>query len=500
MFGHKERDLSDLTTRIVAEAITFDDVLLLPGYADFLPRDADIGTLLTRNISLRIPIVSAAMDTVTEYRTAVTMAREGGIGFIHKNMSIDAQAHEVVKVKKSESGMVLDPITISPDMPLESALQLMQQNGISGLPVVRDRKPVGILTSRDIRFEKKLNQPVESLMTKKLVTCAPGVGQDDAKELLHQNRIEKLLVVDESGELVGLITIRDLLQADRYPFANKDSLGRLRVGAALGVGNDRADRAAALVAAGVDVLVIDTAHGHTKSVADAVRETKKQFPKIDIVAGNVATEEGARFLAEAGADAVKVGMGPGSICTTRVVAGIGVPQISAVMQCAKATQPFGIPVIADGGIKYSGDVVKALAAGAHSVMLGSMFAGTDESPGELILFQGRTYKSYRGMGSIAAMRKGSKDRYAQHHVDTEDKLVPEGIEGRVPYRGPLSQVILQLIGGLRAGLGYTGCRSLASLRQDARFVKQSSQGLRESHVHDVVVTEEAPNYHVDRRM
>ena len=479
------------------EALTFDDVLLLPGYADFLPHEADTRTQLTRGLSLGIPIVSSAMDTVTEWRTAVTMAREGGIGILHKNLSPEDQAREVFKVKRAESGMVVDPVTVPPSMLLHEALRLMQEHNISGLPVVDGTKPVGILTSRDIRFEKNREQPVEKLMTRELVTVPPGVTQERAKELLHQHRIEKLLVVDD-GKLVGLITIRDLLQAERYPNAIKDELGRMRVGAAIGVGGDRVDRVRALVDAGVDVLVIDTAHGHTKGVVDAVRATKKAHPDVQVIAGNVATGEATELLIEAGVDAVKTGIGPGSICTTRVVAGIGVPQITAITDCARVAEQHGVPIVADGGIKYSGDVVKAIAAGASTVMIGSLFAGTDEAPGDLVLYQGRTYKSYRGMGSIGAMRRGSKDRYQQADVAETEKLVPEGIEGRVPHRGPLSSVVYQLVGGLRAGMGYTGCRDIDSLRKKAVFVKQSPQGLRESHVHDVVVTEEAPNYRADR--
>jgi IMP dehydrogenase len=477
-------------------ALTFDDVLLLPGYADFLPTDVDVRTRLTRELHLNIPLLSSAMDTVTEWKTAVTMAREGGLGVLHKNLSIEEQAREVLKVKRAESGMVLDPVTIEPRSSLFEAIETMRRHDISGLPVVDDGKLVGILTARDVRFEKNLSQPVEKLMTRRLVTVPLGVPQERAKELLHEHRIEKLLVVGDRGELVGLITIKDLLQAERHPHAIKDEKGRLRVAAALGVGKDRAERAAALVAAGVDVLVIDTAHGHSKGVIDAVRWTKKEHPHVQLIAGNVATAEAAEMLIEAGADAVKVGIGPGSICTTRIVAGVGVPQLTAIADCARAAAKYDVPIIADGGVKYSGDVVKAIAAGAESVMIGSLFAGTDETPGQVVLYQGRSYKQYRGMGSLGAMRKGSKDRYAQAEVDDPGKLVPEGIEGRVPYRGPLSGVVYQLVGGLRAGMGYTGCRTIQELRTKARFVRQTAQGLRESHVHDVVVTEEAPNYRV----
>ena len=478
------------------EALTFDDVLLVPGYADFLPREADVRTRLTRDLELHIPLVSAAMDTVTEWRTAVTMAREGGLGIVHKNFSPAGQAREIEKVKRAESGMIVDPITIGPELPLHQALELMREHSISGLPVVEGKRPVGILTSRDVRFETNLDQPVSQLMTRQLVTVPPGVSQERARELLHKHRIEKLLVVDDDGDLVGLITIRDLLQAEKYPHAVKDSMGRLRVGAAVGVGPDREERVAALVGAGVDVLVIDTAHGHSKGVIDAVRETKRQYPDVQLVAGNIATAEATEMLIEAGADAVKVGIGPGSICTTRVVAGIGVPQVTAIQDCAQVARAKGVPIIADGGVKFSGDVVKAIACGASAVMLGSLFAGTDESPGQLVLYQGRTYKSYRGMGSIGAMREGSKDRYSQADVEDSRKLVPEGIEGRVPYRGPLSRVVYQLVGGLRAGMGYTGCRDIEALQTRATMIRQTSQGLRESHVHDVMVTEEAPNYRV----
>ncbi len=477
-------------------ALTFDDVLLQPGYADFLPADADVKTRLTRELTLNIPVLSSAMDTVTEWRTAVTMAREGGLGVLHKNFSPADQGREVLKVKRAESGMILDPVTITPGSSLREAFETMRQNDISGLPVVDEGKLVGILTSRDVRFEKNLGQPVSQLMTKKVVTVPLGVSSDRAKELLHEHRIEKLLVTGDRGELIGLITIKDLLQAERYPHAIKDERGRLRVAAAIGVGKDRGERAAALVAAGVDVLVIDTAHGHSKGVIDAVRQTKREHPRTQLVAGNVATAEATLALVEAGVDAVKVGIGPGSICTTRIVAGVGVPQVSAIADCAKAAAKHDVPIIADGGIKFSGDLVKAIAAGAETVMVGSLFAGTDETPGQVVLYQGRSYKQYRGMGSLGAMRKGSKDRYAQADVEDAGKLVPEGIEGRVPHRGPLSNVVYQLVGGLRAGMGYTGCSSIAELRTKAKFVRQTAQGLRESHVHDVVVTEEAPNYRV----
>jgi IMP dehydrogenase len=474
------------------ECLTFDDVLLVPAYSDVLPKDVDTKTRLTRNIELNLPLVSAAMDSVTEARTAIAMAREGGLGILHKNLTIVDQAREVEKVKRAESGMVISPVTVRPTQLLRDALALMREHGISGVPVTEGDNPVGILTARDIRFEKNLEQPVSALMTRKLVTVPPGVTNDHAKQLLHQHRIEKLLVV-ENGRLVGLITIKDILQADRNPLAVKDGNGRLRVGAAIGPAFDRQERAAALVLAGVDVLVVDTAHGHSKSVIDAVRATKKEHPGVDVIAGNVATAEAVEALIDAGADAIKVGIGPGSICTTRVVAGIGVPQITAISDSARVADRRGVPIIADGGVKYSGDVAKAIAAGASSVMVGSLFAGTDEAPGDIVLYQGRSYKQYRGMGSLGAMKRGSKDRYAQAGA-ADEKLVPEGIEGRVPHRGSLASILHQLVGGLRSGMGYTGCRTISELRAKARFVRITSQGLRESHVHDVIITEEAPNY------
>jgi IMP dehydrogenase len=474
------------------EALTFDDVLLLPAYSEVLPKDVDVRSQLTKRIGLHIPIVSAAMDSVTEARTAIAMAREGGIGILHKNLSPEEQAQEVEKVKRAESGMVIAPVTVRPNQSLRETLAIMRSHDISGVPVTDGEKLVGILTARDIRFEEKLDQPVSALMTKKLVTVPPGTSNDDAKRLLHQHRIEKLLVV-ENERLVGLITIKDILQADKNPLANKDEKRRLRVGAAIGPGPDRKDRAAALVAAGVDVIVVDTAHGHSKGVLDAVRDTKKEHGNVDIIAGNVATGDATQMLIDAGADAVKVGIGPGSICTTRVVAGIGVPQITAISDCVKIADKAKIPVIADGGIKFSGDLTKAIAAGASCIMVGSLFAGTDESPGDLVLYQGRSYKVYRGMGSLGAMKKGSKDRYGQAGA-ADEKLVPEGIEGRVPHRGSLASILYQLVGGLRAGMGYTGSKNIHELRHNARFVRITSQGLRESHVHDVIVTEEAPNY------
>jgi IMP dehydrogenase len=480
------------------DALTFDDVLLQPGYSEFIPSQADVSTQLTKSLKLNIPVLSSAMDTVTEWRMAVTMAREGGIGVLHKNFSPEDQAKEVQRVKRAESGMVVDPVTVRPSDTLRTCLEVMRRHDISGLPVVDGKRLVGILTSRDVRFETNLDQPVERLMTQKLVTVSQSVKQDEARALLHEKRIEKLLVVNDAGELVGLITFKDLMQAERYPGAVKDAFGRLRVGAAVGVGPDREERVALLMAAGVDVLVVDTAHGHSRNVCEAVQAIRREYPLVQLVAGNVATREGTKALIDAGVDAVKVGIGPGSICTTRVVSGVGVPQITAISECAKAAAEFGVPIIADGGIKYSGDAVKALAAGASSVMIGSLLAGTDEAPGETVLFQGRTYKSYRGMGSLGAMRLGSKDRYAQADIDDLEKLVPEGIEGRVPHRGPASNVVYQLVGGLRAGMGYTGCRTVEELRRKARFVRQSAQGLRESHVHDVIITQEAPNYGTTR--
>ena len=475
------------------ECLTFDDVLLAPAYSEVLPKDVDVKTRLCRGIELNIPILSAAMDSVTESRTAITMAREGGMGILHKNMPIESQAREVERVKRAESGMILGPVTARPSQSLRAALEVMREHDISGVPIVEGDRPVGILTARDIRFEQNLDQPVSALMTQSLVTVPPGVGIDEAKRLLHKHRIEKLLVVDGDGRLAGLITIKDILQADRYPQAVKDEQRRLRVGAAIGPGPDRRERCAALVAAGVDVIVVDTAHGHSKGVIDAVRATKREFPGIKVIGGNVATAEATEALIDAGADGVKVGIGPGSICTTRVVAGIGVPQISAVSDCALVADKHGVPIIADGGVKHSGDMTKAIAAGASTIMIGSLFAGTDESPGDLVLYQGRSYKVYRGMGSIGAMRRGSKDRYGQAGT-ADEKLVPEGIEGRVPHRGSLASILYQLVGGLRSGMGYTGSKSIQELRTKAKFVRITSQGLRESHVHDVIVTEEAPNY------
>jgi IMP dehydrogenase len=481
------------------EALTFDDVLLVPAESEVIPKDVDVRSHLTASIALAIPILSSAMDTVTEAPTAICMAREGGLGVIHKNMTIDEQVLEVTKVKKAETGVVIDPVTIEPDQKLFAALELMRRHDISGLPVVgHDGKPVGILTNRDVRFERNLDQPVRDVMTTNLITAPEGMSLEGSKELLHKNRIEKLLVIDGAGKLRGLITIKDIEKAQQHPHAAKDDLGRLRVGAAVGPSSDMHARVAGLLHAGCDVICVDTAHGHSKAVLDAVADLRTTFPKAQLIAGNVATAEGALALAKAGADAVKVGMGPGSICTTRVVAGIGVPQVTAVSDCAQALAKTDTLVISDGGIKYSGDLVKAIAAGANTVMIGSLFAGTDEAPGEIILYQGRSYKLYRGMGSVGAMRAGSKDRYFQAEVQSEAKLVPEGIEGRVPYRGSLSQSIYQMIGGLRSGMGYCGCRNLDEMRTKARFIKITSSGLRESHVHDVIITKEAPNYRVEQ--
>ncbi|MBK9070096.1 MAG: IMP dehydrogenase [Myxococcales bacterium] len=480
------------------QAITFDDVLLVPQRSDVLPKDVSTHTQLTATIRLQIPLVSSAMDTVTLAATAIRMAREGGLGFVHKNLSIEAQAREVLRVKKAESGIVVDPVTIGPDEELGRALAVMRHHNISGLPVIdANRMPVGILTNRDVRFERRMDQRVGDVMTKPPITVADGVAIDDAKELLHKHRIEKLLVVDAAGRLKGLITVRDLNNAQSHPLAAKDEVGRLRVGAAVGVGGDRPERIAALVAAGVDVICIDTAHGHSAGVLAAVEATRKAFPKLQLVAGNVATGEATQALISAGAHAVKVGVGPGSICTTRIVAGVGVPQLTAIADAVDVASAHGVPVIADGGIKYSGDVAKALAAGASTVMIGGLFAGTDEAPGEIILYQGRSYKTYRGMGSIGAMGEGSKDRYFQEDVSSAQKLVPEGIEGRVPYKGPLQESIYQLVGGLRSAMGYVGCATIDDLRTKAQFVRISSQGLRESHVHDVIITKEAPNYRVE---
>ncbi|MCU0562254.1 MAG: IMP dehydrogenase [Desulfobacterales bacterium] len=480
------------------EAYSFDDLLLMPCYSDVLPKDVTVATRLTRTIQLSIPIVSAAMDTVTEADAAISMAREGGIGFIHRNLDIQTQAIEVDKVKKSESGMIVDPVTIHPDQKVAEVLKLMEQYRISGVPVVKGDQLVGIVTNRDLRFETDMEKLVADVMTKEnLVTVTDGIGLEDSKKLLHQHRIEKLLVVDKRGRLTGLITIKDIEKIKKYPNACKDGFGRLRVGAAVGVGADMEERAEALLRAGADILLIDTSHGHSQNVLDSVRRLKSTFKEVEVIAGNVATAEGAEALVNSGVDGVKIGIGPGSICTTRVVAGVGVPQLTAIMNCRPVAEKTGVPLIADGGIRFSGDLTKALGAGAHSVMIGGLFAGTEESPGELILYQGRSYKVYRGMGSIEAMKKGSKDRYYQGDESEGDKLVPEGIVGRVPYRGSLQANIFQLVGGLKAGMGYCGCRTLEELRERARFIKISAAGIRESHVHDVIITKEAPNYRLE---
>jgi IMP dehydrogenase len=483
----------------IQESLTFDDVLLVPAYSEVLPNEVDVSTYLTPRIKLHIPLISAAMDTVTEAKTAIAMAQEGGIGIIHRNLDISAQAAEVEKVKKFESGMIVNPLTVRPYHKVQEALDIMLKNNITGLPVTEeDGKLVGIITNRDLRFEKNLDFRVDKLMTPrdKLITVKEGITLESAKELLHKYKIEKLPVVDDKFRLRGLITMKDIEKIEKHPNACKDEMGRLRCGAAIGVGPDREERIEALVKVGCDVIVIDTAHAHSKRVIDAVISTKSNFRKVDLIAGNVGTAEGAEALIKAGTDAVKVGVGPGSICTTRVIAGIGVPQITAIMEVGKIARRYDVPVVADGGIKYSGDITKALAAGAHSVMIGNLFAGTDEAPGEVVLYQGRTYKVYRGMGSIEAMKKGSRDRYAQDEM-IESKLVPEGIEGRVPYRGSIGGMIYQLVGGLKAGMGYAGCRNVKELREKGRFIKVTHAGLREGHVHDVIITKEAPNYRIE---
>jgi IMP dehydrogenase len=483
----------------IRQGLTFDDVLLIPAHSQVLPRDVDLSTYLTPQIKLNVPLLSAAMDTVTEARTAICMAREGGIGIVHKNMSSRSQAVEVDQVKKSESGMIVDPITMDPDQKIFEALELMQKYRISGVPITKNGLLVGILTNRDLRFETQLDQPISNVMTKdKLVTVPPGTTLEEAKKHLHEHRIEKLLVVDDSYALKGLITIKDIEKVRKYPNACKDEMGRLRVGAAIGVGDDREERLEALIGAGVDAIIIDTAHGHSQAVLDAVADTRQAYPDLPLIAGNIATAAAAEALIAAGVDSVKVGIGPGSICTTRVVAGVGVPQITAIADVAAVTSKKGVPLIADGGIKYSGELPKAVAAGADTIMIGSLFAGTEESPGETILYQGRTYKTYRGMGSLGAMKQGSKDRYFQSDVESDVKLVPEGIEGRVPFRGPLSVNIHQMIGGLRSGMGYTGCLTIKELQAKAEFMRITNAGLRESHVHDVAITHEAPNYRIER--
>ncbi len=480
----------------IPEALTFDDVLLLPAKSAVLPTEVDTRTCFTRNISINIPIVSAAMDTVTESRLAIALAQQGGIGIVHRSMSIEQQALEVDKVKRSESGMIVDPVTLGPKNKIREALEIMKKYKISGVPVTHNGKLVGILTNRDLRFETRLDLPIEQAMTREnLITVSVGTTLEEAEKILHQHRVEKLLVVDESFHLKGLITVKDIQKKIKYPNAAKDEHGRLRVGAAVGATGDFLERAEELAKAKADVLVVDTAHGHSSRVLEAVRILKSRFPEMDLAAGNVATFEGACDLIQLGVDAVKVGIGPGSICTTRVVTGAGVPQISAIAECARAAEKAGVPLIADGGVKFSGDVTKAVAAGASSVMLGSLFAGTEEGPGETILYQGRTFKSYRGMGSIAAMSAGSGDRYAQE--GEVSKLVPEGIEGRVPYKGLLAEMVAQLVGGLRSGMGYCGCATLQELRKKSRFIRITSAGLRESHVHDVIITKEAPNYRLE---
>lgn len=483
----------------IKEGLTFDDVLLVPRLSAIMPRDADVSTFLTRTIKLNIPILSAAMDTVTEAKAAICLAQEGGMGIIHRNMGIEEQAQEVEKVKKSESGMIVDPITIRPEKKIRDALELMARYRISGIPVTKSKKLVGIITNRDLRFETNLEETVENVMTKEnLITVKEGIGLEESKQILHKHKIEKLLVVDKNFNLKGLITIKDIEKMRKFPHACKDHLGRLRVGAAVGVAKDREARIEALLKAGCDVIVIDTAHGHSKNVIEAVEDTKRNFRDVQVIAGNIATAEGCEALIKAGSDGVKIGVGPGSICTTRIVAGIGVPQITAIFEVARVAKRYDIPIIADGGIKFSGDITKALAAGATSVMLGNLFAGTDETPGETVLYQGRTYKVYRGMGSLEVMKDGkSRDRYSIDEDEIEAKIVPEGIEGRVPYRGSLSMMVHQLIGGLRAGMGYVGCLSIKELQEKAQFIRITSAALRESHVHDVIITKEAPNYRIE---
>ena len=475
------------------EGLTFDDVLLLPQFSDLLPTSCDVSTLLTPRVRLRIPLVSSPMDTVTESATAIAIAQMGGLGFIHRNLSVERQSAEVEMVKKYESGMISDPVTVSPEQRIGDALTIMQRHHISGLPVVAEGRLVGILTSRDLRFERRLDKSVREVMTQNVITANPSITLEAAKEILQKHRIEKLPLVDDHHRLRGLITVKDMDKATRHPHSSKDSFGRLRVGAAIGVGPEREARAAALRRAGVDVLCIDTAHGHTRNVLDAIRATKRECPDLEVVAGNIATAEGAKALIDAGVDALRVGMGPGSICTTRVISGVGVPQMTAILDVVAIAEPRGIPVIADGGIRFSGDITKALAAGASVVMIGSLFAGTEESPGETILYQGRTYKLYRGMGSIGAMTERTFDRYGLQEAE-EGKHVPEGIEGRVPHRGSLASNVEQLVGGLQSGMGYTGAANLAELRRRARFIRVTAAGNRESHVHDVFITKEAPNY------
>ena len=485
--------------RIYQKALTFDDVLLVPAYSNVLPRDVSLATRLTRGIELNIPLISAAMDTVTEARLAIAIAQEGGIGIIHKNMKPQAQAAQVLQVKRFESGVVKDPVTIPPGMAVRDVLQLTRMHKISGLPVVDGARVVGIVTNRDLRFETNLDQPISNIMTPKerLVTVKEGTSREEAKALMHQYRLERVLVVNSDFELCGLITVKDIQKSSEHPLACKDQLGRLRVGAAVGVGEGTDERVVALVEAGVDVIVVDTAHGHSQGVLDRVQWIKRHFPQMQVIGGNIATADAARALVDHGADGVKVGIGPGSICTTRIVAGVGVPQITAVANVAEALKDSGVPLIADGGIRYSGDISKAIAAGAHVVMLGGLLAGTEEAPGDIELFQGRSYKSYRGMGSLGAMQQGSSDRYFQENEVNKDKLVPEGVEGRVPYKGTAVSVVHQLMGGLRASMGYVGCEDIASMRDRAGFVEITSAGVKESHVHDVQIVKEAPNYRVD---
>ena len=485
--------------RVIQMALTFDDVLLLPAHSRVLPRDVSLKTRLTRSLELNIPLVSAAMDTVTEARLAITMAQEGGIGIVHKNLTPEAQAAQVAKVKRFESGVLRDPMTVTPEMTVRDVIALQQQHKISGFPVLKGDKVVGIVTNRDLRFEAKLDQQIKSIMTpqRKLVTVRDGASREEAMQLMHKHRLERVLVVDEEFRLKGLVTVKDILKESANPHACKDPQGKLRVGAAVGVGEGTEERVAALVEAGADVLIVDTAHGHAQGVLDRVRWIKNNFPVVQVVGGNVGTADGARALVDHGADGVKVGIGPGSICTTRIVAGVGVPQITAIQNVAEALKGSDVPLIADGGVRYSGDVAKALAAGAHSVMLGSLFAGTEEAPGEIELYQGRSYKSYRGMGSLGAMQKGAADRYFQDSEMNVDKLVPEGVEGRVPYKGSAVSVVQQLLGGVRASMGYTGCATVDALRTSAKFVQISAAGMRESHVHDVQIVKEAPNYRVE---
>lgn len=482
--------------RLIQTALTFDDVLLVPAYSNVLPRDTSLVTRLTRNISLNIPLVSAAMDTVTEARLAIAMAQEGGIGIIHKNLTVSEQAREVARVKRHEFGIVTDPITVTPEMKVREAIALQRQHGISGLPVVEGGKVVGIVTNRDLRFEDRLDQPLRNVMTpqERLVTMKEGATLAEAQTLMHKHRLERVLIVNDAFELCGLATVKDIVKNTEHPMACKDSHGQLRVGAAVGVGDGTEERVEKLAAAGVDVIVVDTAHGHSQGVLDRVTWVKQHYPKIEVIGGNIATAAAARALVQAGADAVKVGIGPGSICTTRVVAGVGVPQITAISEVNKALEGTGVPLIADGGVRYSGDIAKALVAGASTVMMGGMFAGTEEAPGEVVLFQGRSYKSYRGMGSLGAMAEGSADRYFQDPANNADKLVPEGIEGRVPYKGSVLAIIYQLVGGIRASMGYCGCASIEEMRTKPEFVQITAAGFRESHVHDVQITKEAPNY------